>query len=231
MKYKVISVIIISLFFCSVMAAQQRDSLFSADTAALPALQGSSHDALSGLMPPYGDVMEEYSAERFGMVMRATVSPLFYGTLDIRPYYTAVYSFNGLFQEHYIMMPLSGNLHAFMGRRDIDMINLYRYQSAYIGGGVQLLPWLEVNGGGLFGISMPRDRKPLPTFGGMMSVVITPSENASMMIWGSYANINAMGAPTFNPVTVPSMNIGASVKFKIGDATIGVGASVSTFGR
>ena len=130
--------------------------------------------------------------------------------------------------RYYGTMPLTGSLHAFLGRRDIDWLNLYRYQSAYIAAGVQIAPWLEVNGGGTFGVSMLKDRKPVPVAGGMMSVVMRPAENTSMMLWGSYTDFNAFGPPTFNPVSAPRINIGASAKFKIGDTTIGVGASFST---
>lgn len=181
-------------------SAQEADSMFVSDTARLTVTEPFRQDGM--LFPGHleiPDEMTEYADWHIEEVMKASVSPYFYSTVDIKPYYTAVYSFNGFLQEHYGIMPLTGNLHAFLGRRDMDFINLYRMQSAYMAAGVQMTPWLEINGGGIFGMSMLRDRKPLPVMGGMMSAVITPSENASFMVWGSYMNINAFGPPTFSP--------------------------------
>ena len=214
----------------STVHAQERDSTYSADTSRLTI--NARNELTGGMVLPELMIPEEemtaYSREKISAMMNASISPMFYSALDIKPYYTAIHSFNGMMQEHYGMMPLTGSLHAFLGRRDMDWTNLYRYQSAYMAAGVQLAPWLEVNGGGIFGMSMPKDMMPAPVFGGMMSVVIRPSESTSMMIWGSYTDTAAFGPPTFNPVSVPRLNIGASAKFRIGDATIGVGASFST---
>lgn len=220
------------LIGCGTASAMEADSTFVSDTSRLVLKEGSMPSGMEfgGRSFPGESIMEYYDG-RMESMMETAVLPVFNGTVDIRPYYTKVYSFNGFVLENYGTMPLTGALHAFLGRRDIDMPYLFRYDSAYIGAGVQIAPWLEVNGGGTFGMSMLRDRKPLPVSGGMMSVVIRPSENASMMVWGSYSKLNAIGAPTFNPVAVPHINIGASAKFRIGDATVGVGASVSTYGR
>ena len=228
---------IMSTVFCGLLLglgtavqAQERDSTSFADTSVLTVSERNS--VIGNMMQPGLLIPEEdiagYSREKISGMMQASVSPFFYSAVDIKPYYTVVYSFSGIMHEHYGTMPLTGSLHAFLGRRDIDWLNLYRYQSAYMAAGVQLAPWLEVNGGGIFGMSMPKDMMPAPVFGGMMSVVIRPSESTSMMIWGSYTDTAAFGPPTFNPVSVPRLNIGASAKFRIGDATIGVGASFST---
>lgn len=230
--FKIMSTVLCGLFLGlnTAVQAQERDSTSFADTSVLTVSARNSvigNMVQPGLLIPEEDIAG-YSREKISGIMQASVSPLFYSTVDIKPYYTAVYRFNGIMQGHYGTMPLTGSLHAFLGRRDIDWLNLYRYQSAYVAAGVQIAPWLEVNGGGTFGMSMLKDRKPVPVAGGMMSVIMRPSENTSMMFWGSYTDFNAFGTPTFNPVSAPRINIGASAKFKIGDATIGVGASFST---
>ena len=202
--FKIMSTVLCGLFLGlnTVVQAQERDSTSFADTSVLTVSARNSvigNMVQPGLLIPEEDIAG-YSREKI----------------------------SGIMQEHYGTMPLTGSLHAFLGRRDIDWLNLYRYQSAYVAAGVQIAPWLEVNGGGTFGMSMLKDRKPVPVAGGMMSVIMRPSENTSMMFWGSYTDFNAFGTPTFNPVSAPRINIGASAKFKIGDATIGVGASFST---
>lgn len=202
--FKIMSTVLCGLFLGlnTAVQAQEQDSTSFADTSVLTVSARNSvigNMVQPGLLIPEEDIAG-YSREKI----------------------------SGIMQEHYGTMPLTGSLHAFLGRRDIDWLNLYRYQSAYVAAGVQLAPWLEVNGGGTFGVSMLKDRKPVPVAGGMMSVIMRPSENTSMMLWGSYTDFNAFGTPTFNPVSAPRINIGASAKFKIGDATIGVGASFST---
>ena len=202
--FKIMSTVLCGLFLGlgTAVQAQEQDSTSFADTSVLTVSARNSvigNMVQPGLLIPEEDIAG-YSREKI----------------------------SGIMQEHYGTMPLTGSLHAFLGRRDIDWLNLYRYQSAYVAAGVQLAPWLEVNGGGTFGVSMLKDRKPVPVAGGMMSVIMRPSENTSMMFWGSYTDFNAFGTPTFNPVSAPRINIGASAKFKIGDATIGVGASFST---
>lgn len=229
-RFRIISAIAALFMGFSTVQAQERDSTYSADTARLTV--NARNEMTGGMVLPELMIPEEdmtaYSREKISSVMNASISPMFYSTLDIKPYYTAIHSFNGMMQEHYGIMPLTGNLHAFLGRRDTDWINLYSSQTAYLAAGVQLAPWLEVNGGGIFGMSMPNDRKPLPVFGGMMSVVFRPSDDTSIMLWSSFTNVSAFGPPTFNPVNVPTLNIGASAKFRVGDATIGIGASFST---
>lgn len=230
-RFRIISAIAALFMGFSTVQAQERDSTYSADTSRLT-INDARNELTGGMVLPELMIPEEdmtaYSREKISSVMNASISPMFYSTFDIKPYYTAIHSFNGMMQEHYGIMPLTGNLHAFLGRRDTDWINLYSSQTAYLAAGVQLAPWLEVNGGGIFGMSMPNDRKPLPVFGGMMSVVFRPSDDTSIMLWSSFTNVSAFGPPTFNPVNVPTLNIGASARFRVGDATIGIGASFST---
>ena len=230
-RFRIISAIAALFMGFSTVQAQERDSTYSADTSRLT-INDARNELTGGMVLPELMIPEEdmtaYSREKISSMMNASISPMFYSTLDIKPYYTVVHSFNGMMHEHYGIMPLTGNLHAFLGRRDTDWINLFSSQTAYLAAGVQLAPWLEINGGGIFGMSMLNDRKPLPVFGGMMSVVFRPSDDTSIMLWGSFTNVSAFGPPTFNPVNVPTLNIGASARFRVGDATIGIGASFST---
>ena len=230
-RFRIISAIAALFMGFSTVQAQERDSTYSADTSRLT-INNARNELTGGMVLPELMIPEEdmtaYSREKISSMMNASISPMFYSTLDIKPYYTVVHRFHGMIHEHEGNMPQTGHHHAFLGRRDTDWINLFSSQTAYLAAGVQLAPWLEINGGGIFGMSMLNDRKPLPVFGGMMSVVFRPSDDTSIMLWGSFTNVSAFGPPTFNPVNVPTLNIGASAKFRVGDATIGIGASFST---
>ena len=135
---------IMSTVFCGLLLglgtavqAQERDSTSFADTSGLTVSERNSvigNMIQPGLLIPEEDIAG-YSREKISGMMQASISPFFYSTVDIKPYYTVVYSFSGIMHEHYGTMPLTGSLHAFLGRRGIDWLNLYRYQSAYIAAG------------------------------------------------------------------------------------------------
>lgn len=240
MKYTVcrfiVAVLSFSAYAAEAYAVQPPDTL--PDRGSVPAVTDTSYAermsaALPGLGPMLPGVLSSddipgYYSGRLAYLMQSSVSPVFRYVYDPGYLYTVDYSFGGMWGGVYGSMPLSGKLHSSMGLGSTDIFNVYSWSSVYVGAGVSLAPWLEINGGGLFGVGMFRDMKPLPEFGGRMSLIFRPSDNVGMMLWGEYVDMGTMRAPTFTPMSVPRMTVGASARFKVGDATIGVGASVST---
>lgn len=227
--------VVFSVWAAESNAVQPPDTL--QDIGSVPAADTSHVEFMaapdSGLGPLLPGVLSSddipgYYSGRLASLMKSSVSPVFRYVYDPGYHYTVEYSFGGMWGGVYGSMPVSGILHSSMGLGSTDIFNVYNRSSVYVGAGVSLTPWLEINGGGLFGVNMFRDMKPLPEFGGRMSLIFRPADNVGMMLWGEYVDMGAIRAPTFTPMSVPRMTVGASARFKVGDATIGVGASVST---
>ena len=111
--FKIMSTVLCGLFLGlgTAVQAQERDSTSFADTSVLTVSARNSvigNMVQPGLLIPEEDIAG-YSREKISGMMQAYVSPLFYSTVDIKPYYTAEYRFNGIIQEHYGTMPLAGS--------------------------------------------------------------------------------------------------------------------------
>lgn len=209
------------------LVAQDRDSLVVRMDSVR--LADGMADPVFPVMHYSEEEIDDYFHRRWDCVVKSSASPVVSLNMDTSVPYTVLYSFGGLWGGIYGTMPVAGRLHSFMGAGSFDVFNVYNYSSVYVGAGVELAPWLELNGGGIYGVNMFRDMKPLPEFGGRLGLVLRPSDRASMMLWGEYVDVGGtISAPTFNPVSVPVISVGASAKFKVGDATIGIGASVTT---
>ena len=85
--FRIISAIAALFIGFSTVHAQERDSTYSADTSRLTI--NARNELTGGMVLPELMIPEEemtaYSREKISAMMNASISPMFYSTLDIKP--------------------------------------------------------------------------------------------------------------------------------------------------
>ncbi len=234
---------IVIIFYCLAISfltyAQADEAQSVADTLSLNA--DSRYDAPAIIFPGlvYGETdFTEYFNDRFNTLAETSKRQEFSFFPNNTTSHTLLYSYGGYglsgFPGSYggavAMIPSVGSLYWVAGRNAFDIFNLYSSTSAYGGVGFILASGINLNAGGVVGASFLRDGCPVYQGGLQMSLVLHPNDNASVMIWGQYLKMNHMSpVPAVMPESFKRMSVGASAKFKVGNATFGVGASVSTY--
>lgn len=230
---------LLSLVISFLVFAQTDRGLPEADSLYSPS--GLSIDMPAIIFPglEYGEKgFAEYFDLRFDALAAASRRPEFSFVPETGTPYTLLYSYGGYgsswctgsYSGTAAMIPVSGFVHWVSGRNEFDLFNFYTSELVYGGAGFLLAPNIELNAGGVLGVSFLRDATPIYQGGLQMSLVVRPSDNASVIVWGQYLKMTSM-SPVHSavPGSFQRISVGASAKFKVGNATFGVGASVSTY--
>ena len=236
---RVIAVIFFCLAIPFLALAQTEETMSVSDTLSSEAdlYSGGPSIIFPGL--EFGEEeFGEYFASRFENLASVSLRPEFSFVPETGTPYTLLYSYGGYgtswFPGSYsgavALIPASGFFHWMAGRNEFDLFNFYSSEFVYGGAGFLLAPNIELNAAGVAGASIFKDGTPIYQGGLRMSLVVRPSDNASVMVWGQYLKINSMfSVPAAIPGGFQRMSVGASAKFKVGNATFGVGASVSAY--
>ena len=235
--------IIVAIFFCLVIpflaSAQTEETMSVSDTLSSEAdlYSGGPSIIFPGL--EFGrEEFGEYFASRFENLASVSLRPEFSFVPETGTPYTLLYSYGGYgaswFPGSYCgamaMFPSAYPVHFVAWKNEFDIFNFYSSVSIYGGVGFLLAPNVELNAGGVTGVSFLRDGRPVNKGGVQMSLVLRPTDNTSVMVWGQYLKMNSLSpVPAAIPGGFQRISVGASAKFKVGNATFGVGAFVSTY--
>ena len=132
----------------------------------------------------------------------------------------------------YSMIPFAGNSYFVLNGLSSDVPGIFMSDLDYAGMGIGLGGNLSANAGAVAGYSSGAYMNQLMA-GGRLSLICSPNRNTSFMLWGQYMNVNIMPGPsvpggfTGSGPGMRRIETGTQANFKVGDVTIGIGASVS----